>query len=383
MNLPKKLTIKLQSREENNSLRSLKTPSNLVDFSSNDYLGFAKSEAVFDATHQLLIDQHRKQNGATGSRLLSGNHMLYSEVETVLANFHQSEAATIFNSGYDANIGFFSAVPQRGDLILYDEFIHASIRDGIQLSKAKSFKFEHNNLAALNSLLLRYSERISEPRQEIYVVTETVFSMDGDTPDLVKVSELCKKYNAFLIVDEAHAVGVFGKNGCGVIQELQIEKAIFARIITFGKGLGCHGAAILGSSQLQQYLVNFARSFIYTTGLSPHSLATVKTVYGALLLDTKKQQKLQENIQHFTSEVKRLQLGFIESDSAIHCCVISGTTKVKSISEKLQEKGFEVKAILSPTVKENQERLRFCLHSYNSKKEISEVLHLLSIFVSE
>jgi 8-amino-7-oxononanoate synthase len=383
MNLPKKLTIKLQSREENNSLRSLKTPSNLVDFSSNDYLGFAKSEAVFDATHQLLIDQHRKQNGATGSRLLSGNHMLYSEVETVLANFHQSEAATIFNSGYDANIGFFSAVPQRGDFILYDEFIHASIRDGIQLSKAKSFKFKHNNLAALNSLLLRYSERISEPRQEIYVVTETVFSMDGDTPDLVKVSELCEKYNAFLIVDEAHAVGVFGKNGCGVIQELQIEKAIFARIITFGKGLGCHGAAILGSSQLQQYLVNFARSFIYTTGLSPHSLATVKTVYGALLLDTKKQQKLQENIQHFTSEVKRLQLGFIESDSAIHCCVISGTTKVKSISEKLQEKGFEVKAILSPTVKENRERLRFCLHSYNSKKEISEVLHLLSIFVSE
>ena len=383
MNLPKKLTIKLQSREENNSLRSLKTPSNLVDFSSTDYLGFAKSEAVSDATHQLLIDQHRKQNGATGSRLLSGNHMLYSEVETVLANFHQSEAATIFNSGYDANIGFFSAVPQRGDFILYDEFIHASIRDGIQLSKAKSFKFEHNNLAALNSLLLRYSERISEPRQEIYVVTETVFSMDGDTPDLVKVSELCKKYNAFLIVDEAHAVGVFGKNGCGVIQELQIEKAIFARIITFGKGLGCHGAAILGSSQLQQYLVNFARSFIYTTGLSPHSLATVKTVYGTLLLDTKKQQKLQENIQHFTSEVKRLQLGFIESDSAIHCCVISGTTKVKSISEKLQEKGFEVKAILSPTVKENQERLRFCLHSYNSKKEISEVLHLLSIFVSE
>jgi 8-amino-7-oxononanoate synthase len=383
MNLPKKLTIKLQSREENNSLRSLKTPSNLVDFSSNDYLGFAKSEAVFDATHQLLIDQHRKQNGATGSRLLSGNHMLYSEVETVLANFHQSEAATIFNSGYDANIGFFSAVPQRGDFILYDEFIHASIRDGIQLSKAKSFKFEHNNLAALNSLLLRYSERISEPRQEIYVVTETVFSMDGDTPDLVKVSELCKKYNAFLIVDEAHAVGVFGKNGCGVIQELQIEKAIFARIITFGKGLGCHGAAILGSSQLQQYLVNFARSFIYTTGLSPHSLATVKTVYGALLLDTKNQQKLQENIQHFTSEVKRLHLNFIKSNSAIHCCVISGTNKVKSISEKLQIKGFEVKAILAPTVKENQERLRFCLHSYNSKKEISEVLHLLSIFVSK
>ena len=254
MNLPKKLTIKLKLREENNALRSLKTPSNLVDFSSNDYLGFAKSETIFDKTHQFLIERNLKQNGATGSRLLSGNHALYTEVENFLSEFHQTESATIFNSGYDANIGFFSSVPQRRDIIFYDEFIHASIRDGIQLSNAKAFKFTHNNLTHLDELL----KRVQHEKSEVYVVTEAVFSMDGDAPDLVQMAEICKKNNAFLIVDEAHAIGVFGKNGCGLVQELNIQKEVFARIITFGKGLGCHGAAILGSDKLQQYVVNFA-----------------------------------------------------------------------------------------------------------------------------
>ena len=379
MNLPKKLTNKLKLREENNSLRSLKTPSHLVDFSSNDYLGFAKSEAIFNETHQFLIDKNIKKNGATGSRLLSGNHQLYNEVETFLSEFHQSESATIFNSGYDANIGFFSSVPQRGDIILYDEFIHASIRDGIQLSNAKSFKFLHNDLEDLEEML----KRVQHDKSDIYVVTESVFSMDGDSPDLISLLEICKKNNAFLIVDEAHAIGVFGATGCGIVQELNLQNDVFARIITFGKSLGCHGAAVLGSEKLQSYLVNFARSFIYTTGLSPHSLATIKMAYKELSersFDCAQGDKLKQNIHHFLEEVKRLKLDFIPSCSTIHCCVISGNEKVKSISNKLQEKGFDLKAILSPTVPQKKERLRFCLHSYNSKKEISEVLELLSNF---
>mgnify|MGYP001061137851 CR=1 FL=1 len=390
MNLPKKLTIKLNSRKETNSLRSLKVPSSLVDFSSNDYLGFAKSEAIFNKTHQFLIDRNSKQNGATGSRLLSGNHLLYKEVEAFLSDFHQTESATIFNSGYDANIGFFSAVPQRGDVILYDEFIHASIRDGIQLSNAKSFKFKHNSLTNLDEIL----KRVQYDNSHVYVVTEAVFSMDGDSPDLVQFSKICQKNKAFLIVDEAHAVGVFGKNGVGIVQELDLQHHVFVRIITFGKGLGCHGAAILGSNELQQYLVNFARSLIYTTGLSPHSLATIKMAYNEMLKQVQHKEKLKENIDFFKSEIKRLKMyalpkeetpkrqwGFIESNSAIHCCVIAGNKKVKLISEQLQEKGFDVRAILSPTVKENQERLRFCLHRYNSSQEISEVLQLLPIFI--
>ena len=400
MNLPKKLTIKLKSREETNSLRSLKTHTDLIDFSSNDYLGFAKSEAIFELTHQFLVDKGIKQNGATGSRLLSGNHLLYHKVETFLSEFHQTESATIFNSGYDANVGFFSSVPQRGDVILYDEFIHASIRDGIKLNNAKAFKFLHNDVEDLEKKILNFidkdkifrqaqndkeshSELDSESHQTIYVVTESVFSMDGDSPDLEKMSQIIKKHNAIFIVDEAHAVGIFG---AGLIQKLNLQNDVFARIITFGKAMGCHGAAILGSKQLQQYLVNFARSFIYTTGLSPHSLATILTSYQQLVISSEKEksqkQKLQQNIHHFLKEVKRLQLNFIPSCSAIHCCVVSGNENVKSISEKLHQKGFDVKAILSPTVPEGKERLRFCLHSYNSTKEISEVLVILHSLIS-
>ena len=393
---------KLNHRVLENAVRTLKDQSHFIDFSSNDYLGFANSELIFELTHEFLVDRNIKKNGATGSRLLSGNHPLYNEVETFLSEFHQSESATIFNSGYDANIGFFSAVPQRGDIILYDEFIHASIRDGIQLSNAKSYKFKHHDVADLEKKILHYTdlsptleETSLNAKNEVYVVTESVFSVDGDSPDLTKMAEICKKYNVFFVVDEAHAVGVFN---AGIIQELNLQNDVFARIITFGKALGCHGAVVLGSKELQQYLVNFARSLIYTTGLPPHSLATIKVVYQELLKRTfdevsldrsqetqgenQNSKKLQENIHHFIEEIKKYQLNFIPSCSAIHSCVIPGAEKVKIISQKLQEKGFDVKAILSPTVTVNKERLRFCIHSYNSKKEISEVLRLLSIFAA-
>ena len=392
MKFPKKLENKINLRKEKKAFRSLGTSMKLIDFSSNDYLGFAKSETIFDTTHQFLLDENIKINGATGSRLLSGNHALYDIVEKQLSEFHQSEAALIFNSGYDANIGFFSSVPQRGDVIIYDELIHASIRDGIQLSNAKSYKFKHNNLEDLDCHLER-SREVSSKESEIYVVTESVFSMDGDTPDLVKMSQIIEKHNAFFVVDEAHATGVFGEHGCGKVQELGLEKEVFARIVTFGKGLGCHGAAILGSEELKQYLVNFARSFVYTTGLAPHALATIKNAYNQLVIssmsslaelrDLNPQQKLQENISFFKSELQRLQLQskFIESNSAIHCCLVSGNVTTKKIANQLHQKGYDVKAILSPTVSEGEERLRFCLHSYNSKEEITEVLNLLSIFV--
>ncbi|MDP2542850.1 8-amino-7-oxononanoate synthase [Tenacibaculum discolor] len=374
MQFPEKLQQKISQRVAQNSLRKLGKENSLIDFSSNDYLGFAKSEVIFNKTHQFLVDNNSKVNGATGSRLLSGNHKLYTEVEKQLAKLHNSETALVFNSGYDANIGFFASVPQRGDIILYDEFIHASIRDGIQLSNAKSFKFKHNDLTHLEELL----KRVHQNDIEIYVITESVFSMDGDSPDLIAISQLINKQtNTYLVIDEAHALGVFG---FGLIQKLQLENVVFARIITFGKGLGCHGAAILGSEQLQQYLVNFARSFIYTTGLSPHALATIKIAYEELTFSNSL-EKLQENIQHFISESNKLQLNFIESTSAIHCCVISGNERVKNIALQLQKSGFEVKPILSPTVPLNQERLRFCLHAYNSKEEITDVLEKLATFV--
>lgn len=378
MNFPEKLQSKLNKRIADKALRKLGRTTNLVDFSSNDYLGFAKSTTIFEKTHEFLVVNDLKINGATGSRLISGNHSLYKKVETYLAKFHNADASLIFNSGYDANIGFFSSVPQRGDVILYDEFIHASIRDGIQMSNAKGYKFLHNNINELEQQIVRYSKN---DNQNIYIVTESVFSMDGDSPDLKKIALLCAKHNAYLIVDEAHALGVFGKNGSGKIQELNLEEMVFARIITFGKALGCHGAIILGSEKLIKYLINFARSFIYTTGLSPHSLATIKTSYKDLKVPILK--KLHQNIKHFKVEIKRLELEkyFIISNSAIHCCVISGNEKTKNIAKNLQKKGFDVKAILSPTVSEGKERLRFCLHSYNTPKEITSVLSNLASLI--
>jgi 8-amino-7-oxononanoate synthase len=389
---PKSLVQKLQQREANNALRKLPIATNLIDFASNDYIGFAHNEELFDQTHHYLLSNNIKINGATGSRLISGNHNLYQITEDYIANFHQSETALIFNSGYDANVGFFSSVPQRNDIILYDELCHASIRDGIQMSHAKSYKFAHNDIEDLERLILKQkaiqnnnsqTELVEVLLNEIYIVTESVFSMDGDTPNLEELVNLCEKYNANLVIDEAHALGVFGTQGEGMVQSLGVQDKVFARIMTFGKGLGCHGAAILGSSELKSYLVNFARSFIYTTGLSPHSVATILIAYQYLATKPKELEQLKSNIVYFNQE--KLQLGlkplFVYSKSAIQCAVIPGNEKVKSIASQLQEKGFDVKAILSPTVPEGQERLRFCLHSCNSEKEISEVLEQLSLAV--
>ena len=385
-NLPKKLQKKINLREQENALRKLGTQHSLIDFSSNDYIGFSKSKTLFDKTHDYLIEHNIVKNGATGSRLLSGNHKLYDVVENTLCYFHNSEAALIYNSGYDANLGFFSCIPQRGDVILYDEYCHASIRDGIQLSNAKAYKFKHNNLDDLKNLIIRTTTNEKDSNTElaeVYIVTESVFSMDGDSPDLVTMSQISKQYNTHLIVDEAHAVGVSGKNGVGLIQKLGLEKDVFARLITFGKALGCHGAAILGNQKLKDYLVNFSRSFIYTTALPPHSLATVLSAYNELLI-TSELKKLQSNIQYFKSELKKqnLEKRFIKSDSAIQSCIIQGNKNVKKLASQIQNKGFDVKAIVSPTVPKEKERLRFCLHAYNSEKEIADILHLLSTFVN-
>lgn len=377
MKLPENLIQKLENRKQNNSLRKLPSFNNLVDFSSNDYIGFSKSEAIFRQTHHYLIENEIIQNGATGSRLISGNHDAYQNAEMFITHFHESESALIFNSGYDANVGFFSAVPQRNDVILYDELSHASIRDGIVMSNAKSYKFNHNDFEDLERLILKF------PETNIYIVTETVFSMDGDSPNLEELVELSEKYNCYLVVDEAHTLGVFGEKGEGLIQYLQLHNRIFARIMTFGKGLGCHGAAVLGSIELREYLVNFSRSFIYTTGLSPHSVSTILTAYQHLETEKETIEKLRQNIVFFNQQKNLLGLKpmFVRSKSAIQSAIIPGNENVKRLAQQLQDKGFDVKPILSPTVPEGQERLRFCIHSYNSEEDINQVLAFLRDFV--
>lgn len=375
---PKKLMAKLTERQTNNALRKLPMPKGLIDFSSNDYLGLAQNGTIFKNAANILKKKGVIANGATGSRLLTGNNGLYGELEVVLASFFGSESALVFNSGYDANIGFFSAVPQRTDVIFYDELAHASIRDGIGMGLAQSYKFKHNQLEGLSGQMDRTRER--KPDSDIYVVTESVFSMDGDTPDLKALAELCISKGAYLVVDEAHAVGVFGSRGEGLLHELGLLDKVFARIVTFGKAMGCHGAAVLGSDSLKSYLVNFARSFIYTTGMAPHSLATILAACEHLSISGEGKMQLMRNINFFKEQLRghNLEAHFIPSDSAVHCCLVEGNEKVKNWSLQLQDKGFDVKPILSPTVPKGQERLRFCLHSFNTENEIKDVLLILA-----
>lgn len=373
---PKGLKKKLDKRKEDYALRQLKTRSNGIDFSSNDYLGFSKHHYNFESLNTNL--------GATGSRLLTGHSSIFETVEVQVAKFHNVESALIFNSGYDANLGLLSCVLQRGDLVFYDELSHASIRDGITMSYAKSIKFKHNNLQNLQELL---ETKTATLLGEVYIVTESVFSMDGNSPDLNALVKLSKTYNANLIIDEAHAFGVFGNTGEGLVQHLDLEHDIFARVVTYGKALGCHGASVLGSQKLKEFLINFSRPFIFTTALPSHSMQSIFFGYQALLKlseDNSVLKHLQKNISFFRSEIDRLQLKnvYIESKSAIQSCIIPGNTNVKKASAYLEKQGFDVRPIVSPTVPLGQERLRFCLHSYNSVTEITKVLQHLATFVT-
>lgn len=363
---------KLNERKQENSLRELhQYPENVADFFSNDYLSFAQLQSHKEKIQQVLDAHPTYKNGATGSRLISGNTKFTEKLEQKIAYFHQAEAALIFNSGYDANVGLLSSVAQRGDTIICDELIHASLIDGARLSLANRYTFAHNNLKALE-------EKLKLGKGNIFIITESVFSMDGDCAPLVEISELAERYNANLIVDEAHALGVFGKNGEGLAQHLNLQNKIFARVYTFGKALGCHGATVVGSALLRQYLINFARSFIYTTALPFHALACISAGYDEIS-SSPRRQILQENIALFVRLTSNKKTNILPSESAIQSMVIPGNETCKNLASQLQKNGFNVKAILSPTVAKGKERLRICLHAHNTKAEIYELTSQLNL----
>ena len=376
MKFPSNLLLKLDSRQENGSLRSLSPQNDRIDFSSNDYLGFAKNPSFYQQVQEDL-HSHFPNNGSAGSRLLSGNFEFHEALESQLATFFTAEAALLFNSGYDANIGLLSSVPQRGDYIFYDESSHASIRDGIILSNAKSYKFKHNDLNDLRQKL----EKIGTGIQG-YLVVESIYSMDGDAAPIAELVDISKAYDLKLIIDEAHSTGVYGSKGQGIVNDLGLSEFVFARIYTFGKALGCHGAAIVGDTLLIQYLVNFARSFIYTTAMPVHNVVAIKN--GLLLLkSTQARLALFENVALFRAMILKYNLEqyFIKSSSPIQSAIIASNAKVKQISHQFTTHNFDAKPILSPTVPSGQERIRFCIHSYNTSDDIQEILFLLSTFV--
>lgn len=356
---PQTISDALKLRQENNLLRALPKNFSGSDFISNDYLGFSKLG--------LLAKNSSNSSGSGGSRLISGNSGFFEETEKKIATFHKAKSALIFNSGYDANLGLFSSVPQKNDVVLMDELIHASIYDGVRLSYAKHYKFKHNDVSDLESHLKRHEGSF----ENVYIAVESVYSMDGDEAPLKEIVALKERYkNVYLIADEAHAIGVFGRGLCE-----GMEDKFFARVYTYGKAMGCHGAAILGSIELRNYLINFARSFIYTTALPDHAIANISIAYD-LLKETKQQQLLHENITYFLSQIKAIP-SFIKSRSAIQCMVLNSNEKATALEDKLKDKNILSKAVKSPTVKEGTERIRFCLHAYNTKKEIDTLVKIL------
>jgi 8-amino-7-oxononanoate synthase len=359
------LSNKLNERKEQNAFRQLQLPSGTVDFCSNDYLGIVRNR-LLEAKAGASIMNYR--HGSTGSRLLAGNSLLAEDTESYLASFHDAEAGIIFNSGYDANLGLLSSVPQRGDTIIYDFLSHASLRDGIRLSFAQSFSFRHNDLDDLE-------KKLRAATGNIFVVTESVFSMDGDMAPLEEIVSLCEKYNANLIVDEAHAAGVTGAQGEGLAQHVQLHKKCFARIYTFGKAVGCHGAIIVGSALLRNYLVNFARPFIYSTALPEISLAAIKTAYEIFPSMQAERDHLQQLVNLFQQAPCRFEK--LVSSTPIQVVVIPGNDAVKEVAVLLQEAGMDVRAILYPTVPRGSERLRIVLHAFNSLQEVQQLCQLL------
>ena len=361
------LTRLLDERKAQQSFRELRLPGDKVDFCSNDYLGLARNAEVRAYIHTLMEERH-PAHGSTGSRLLAGNYQWINDVEKDLADFHQAPAGLLYNSGYDANLGVFSCLGRKGDTIIYDQLIHASIRDGVRLSAAQSFSFFHNDIADLE-------KKLKNASGNTFVAVESVYSMDGDLAPLAAIAGLCTQYGAHLIVDEAHATGIIGNRGEGLVQQLQLTNACFARIHTFGKAVGCHGAVVLGSEILRDYLINFSRSFIYTTSLPPAALAAIEAGYAAFPYMQAERAQLSLLIQQFQTGLHHVEL--LAGNTPIQAVLTRGNEHTRKIAAALQLAGLDVRPILHPTVPKGLERLRIVLHSFNTEAEVDRLIKVL------
>ena len=356
----------LLERQENGLVRSLISVNHLIDFCSNDYLGLAKNPSLadkIDVNFKTLNSNLTSLNGSTGSRLISGQSIQVEQFERKCAEFHLAEASLLFSSGYDANVGLISSIAQKDQVVFCDHLLHASLIDGLRLAKAERKIFAHNDLADLENKLREYP--FETPK---WIVVESIYSMDGDMAPLRELVHLKNKYNAEIILDEAHAGGVYGPNGNGLAVELGIEKELFARVITFGKAWGNAGAVVLGSQTLIDFLINFARPFIYSTAPSPHHVSSLSTTLGWLEKQSDLRKKLKENIDFFVKHAKSSH--WQPSKTAIQTFFIAGNPAVKKKALEIQDAGFAVKAIVYPTVPKGEERIRITLNSLTKKEAI-------------
>ncbi len=362
----------LKALEDNSHLRSIKNFSKkdgkyicfgetrLLNLSSNNYLNFADNRKITEEFMKFVGGKY--SFGSASARLLTGNLPIYEELEKLISNLYNKDATLLFNSGYHANIGISSSIAQKGDVVFSDKLNHASIIDGMQLSQGKFFRYQHNDMESLETILKRERNNYNNA----IIITESVFSMDGDIANLKKIVELKKKYNCILIVDEAHAFGVFGKKGLGVCEDLNIIKDVDLIIGTFGKAIGSMGAFVTGSEILIKFLINKARSFIFSTALPPINIAFSKWIIENKLPETYEKRK------------KMLELGKnLGSQSHIIPKIIGSNEKTIEICDVLYQNGYFTLPIRPPTVPEGTSRLRLSLTTEITENDLETLCNII------
>jgi 8-amino-7-oxononanoate synthase len=343
-----------------------------VNLCSNDYLGLADNPAL----KQTVIDAVVKANriGGTGSRLLSGHAAVWNELEEEFAAFAGSEATLYFGSGYAANLGLLTSLANKNDVIFSDARNHASIIDGIRLSGARKIIYPHCDLNALESSL---KENQSAAGRKL-IVTETVFSMDGDVVPLDAIVALAKKYGAVMIVDEAHATAVHGSRGRGIAAQFLADGRVFAAMHTCGKALASAGAFVCGSTVLREHLINHARTFIFSTAMPPYMAEQIRAALRLAVGMDKERQELLSRSQEFVKSLQRDGWETLATTTQIVPAVIGVNDAAVAAAELLQRAGFAVRAIRPPTVPPGTARLRFSVTHKISAAELETLAATLS-----
>ncbi|MBF0522780.1 MAG: 8-amino-7-oxononanoate synthase [Candidatus Omnitrophica bacterium] len=368
---------KVEDRGIKRHLRTLQSPQGpkvmidgkeYLNFCSNDYLGLANDKRLKDAAKECIT---KEGLGSGASRLVCGNLSAHVELEKSLAEFKGTESALVFNTGYMANVGIISALFDRQDMIFADKLNHASIVDGILLSQAKFKRYPHNDMGALEELLK------TETGKKRVIITDSVFSMDGDLAPLDKIVELAKKYDCLVMIDEAHAFGIMGKNGKGLVEHFGVEKEIDIQMGTLSKAVGSFGAYVCGSSKLKTFLVNKARSFIYTTALPPSVAAASKMGIDIIRQDLALRQKLWDNTKMLHQELKRLGFNIMNTETPITPIFVGDAVEAIHFSKKLFEAGILISAIRPPTVPQNTSRLRLTVTAGHAKEDMMQLLSVL------
>jgi 8-amino-7-oxononanoate synthase len=363
MSLQNTLSQRLAELTAKNLRRSLRQAAG-IDFASNDYLGLSVHPKMAQAL------QAAPSVGAGGSRLLRGNHPAHEELEAFAATFFSAESALFLNSGYDANLALLSTLPERGDAILYDERVHASMKEGARASFAAKYSFKHNDPADLEEVARRARERGA---RELWIAVESHYSMDGDLCPLDDFLKLARRLNAALIVDEAHATGIFGEHGRGLTEGLRDDNVI--TVHTCGKAIGAAGALIVGSQAVIELLINAARPFIFSTALPPAIAVCVRQ--GLALLDSEPLRR--KTLLDLCSAASGLFPTTSRTTPTPILPVLMGSAEAAlAAAEHLQALGFDVRAVRPPTVPEGTARLRISLSCERTPEELHQLAAALN-----